>query len=97
MAVPPKTLQPESLRSNLVRAGNKMFLVVPPEPLQQGRDYEFEFHHSGKVMIDAGDRVFYVAARGNWYPMHGLQFASYDLTVPVSARSRSGGARRCGG
>jgi hypothetical protein len=76
---PAETLQPESLRSNLLRAGNKMFLVVPPEPLQQGRDYEFEFHHSGKVVIDAGDRVFYVAARGNWYPMHGLQFASYDL------------------
>jgi len=76
---PAETLQPESLRSNLLRTGNKMFLVVPPEPLQQGRDYEFEFHHSGKVVIDAGDRVFYVAARGNWYPMHGLQFASYDL------------------
>jgi hypothetical protein len=77
---PAETLQPESLRSNLLRAGNKMFLVVPPVPLQAGRDYEFEFHHAGKVVMDAGDRVFYVAARGNWYPMHGLQFASYDLT-----------------
>jgi len=77
---PAETLQPESLRSNLLRAGNRMFLVVPPEPLVAGRDYEFEFRHSGKVVIDAGDRVFYVAARGNWYPMHGLQFASYDLT-----------------
>src|SRR5580692_8736334 len=76
---PAETLQPESPRSNLLRAGNKMFLVVPAEPLVAGRDYEFEFHHSGKVVIDAGDRVFYVAARGNWYPMHGLQFASYDL------------------
>jgi hypothetical protein len=77
---PAETLQQESLRSNLLRAGNKMFLVVPAEPLVAGRDYEFEFHHSGKVVIDAGDRVFYVAARGNWYPMHGLQFATYDLT-----------------
>jgi len=77
---PAEVLQPESLRSNLVRAGNKMFLVAPAEPLQPGRDYEFEFHHSGKVIIDAGGRVFYVAARGNWYPVHDMQFASYDLT-----------------
>ncbi len=77
---PAEVLQPESLRSNLIRAGNKMFLVVPPEPMQSGRDYQFEFHHTGKVIVDAGDRVFYVAARGNWYPLHGLQFASYDLT-----------------
>jgi hypothetical protein len=77
---PAEALQPESMRSNLIRSGNKMFLVVPAEPLQRGREYEFEFHHSGKVIVDAGDRVFYVAARGNWYPIHGMQFASYDLT-----------------
>ncbi len=75
-----EVLQQESLRANLTHAGNQMFLVVPPEPLQPGRDYEFEFHHSGKVILQAGDRVFYVTARGNWYPMHNLQFASYDLT-----------------
>jgi hypothetical protein len=77
---PAESLQPESQGANLLRAGNKMFIVVPAQPLQAGRDYEFEFHHSGKVIVDAGDRVFYVAARGNWYPTHGLQFASYDLT-----------------
>jgi hypothetical protein len=75
-----ETLQPDSVRSNSIRSGNKMFLVVPAEPLQRGREYEFEFHHSGKVILDAGDRVFYVAARGNWYPIHAMQFASYDLT-----------------
>jgi hypothetical protein len=77
---PAEVLQPDSLRSNLIRGGNKMFLIVPPEPLQAGRDYEFEFHHSGKVIVDAGDRVYYVAARGNWYPVHSQQFATYDLT-----------------
>jgi hypothetical protein len=75
-----EVLQPDSVRSNLIRSGNKMFLVVPAEPLQRGREYEFEFHHSGKVIVDAGDKVFYVSARGNWYPIHGMQFASYDLT-----------------
>ena len=59
-----------------MRGGNKLFLVVPPEPLRAGREYEFEFQHSGKVIHDAGDHVYYVTARGNWYPTHGVQFAS---------------------
>jgi hypothetical protein len=74
-----EVLQSDALRVNLMRGGNNLFLVVPPEPLRQGVEYEFEFHHSGKVIHDAGDRVFYVSARGFWYPMFGEQFASYDL------------------
>jgi hypothetical protein len=74
-----EVLQSDALRVNLMRGGNNLFLVVPPEPLRQGVEYEFEFHHSGRVIHDAGDRVFYVTARGFWYPMFGQQFASYDL------------------
>jgi hypothetical protein len=74
-----EVLQSDALRFNLIRGGNNLFLVVPPEPLRAGVEYEFEFHHSGKVIHDAGDRVFYVSARGAWYPMFGEQFASYDL------------------
>jgi hypothetical protein len=77
---PAEWLQRESLRLNLTRGGNGLFLVAPPEPLRAGRDYEFEFRYAGKVIHDAGDRVFYVTARGNWYPTHGLQFATYDIT-----------------
>lgn len=76
---PAEVLQRESLRGNLSLGGNNLFVVVPPEPLRIGRTYEFEFHHTGKVIVDAGDRVFYVAARGNWYPIHRVQFATYDL------------------
>jgi hypothetical protein len=76
---PAEVLQRESLRGSLARSGNGMFLVVPREPMHAGREYEFEFHHSGKVILDAGDRVLFVTARGNWYPVHGLQFADYDL------------------
>ncbi len=75
-----EVLQGESVRVNLTRGGNNLFLVVPPEPLQPGRDYEFEFHHAGNVIHDAGDHVFYVSARANWYPAAGLRFANYDLT-----------------
>ncbi|MGB7760619.1 MAG: M1 family aminopeptidase [Bryobacteraceae bacterium] len=77
---PAEVLQRESPRGNALRAGNEMFIVAPAEPLAAGRDYEFAFEHSGKVVFDTGDRVLFVTARGNWYPTHGLQFATYDLT-----------------
>src|ERR1039457_4544174 len=78
-ARPAEVRQSDGLRINLMRGGNNLFLVVPPEPLRQGVEYEFEFHHSGRVIHEAGDRIFYVSARGFWYPMFGQQFASYDL------------------
>ena len=76
---PAEVLQREALRDDVLRGGNEMLLVIPSEALREGREYEFEFHHSGKVILDAGGRVFYVSARGNWYPVQGLQFSNYDL------------------
>jgi hypothetical protein len=76
---PAEVLQRDSVRGNLGYGGNELFLVFPPEPLRAGHVYEFEFKHSGKVVHDAGGRVFYVSARGNWYPTHNLQFAQYEL------------------
>jgi hypothetical protein len=76
---PAEVLERESLRINLTRGGNGIFLVVPAEPLRAGREYEFELKYSGKVIHDAGDRVFYVSARGNWYPVHGVRFVDFDL------------------
>jgi hypothetical protein len=77
---PAEVLQRESARGNAMRSGNEMFVVAPAEPLAAGRDYEFVFEHSGKVVFDTGDRVLFVTARGNWYPTHDLQFTTYDLT-----------------
>jgi hypothetical protein len=76
---PAEVLAAENLRFNLTRAGNNLFLVVPAEPLRAGRDYEFEFHYSGKVIHDAGEHVFYVSARGTWYPASGMSFSTFDL------------------
>jgi hypothetical protein len=78
--VPAEVLQRESLRGYLRGGGNELFLVAPAQPLAAGREYEFEFRHTGNVIHDAGDRVLYVTARGNWYPAHGLQYATFDLT-----------------
>jgi hypothetical protein len=77
---PAEWLQRESLRFNLTRGGNGMFLVMPPEPLHAGREYDFEFRYAGKMIHDAGDRVFFISGRSDWYPAHGFQFANYDLT-----------------
>jgi peptidase M1-like protein len=73
--------EPEAMRSNLIHdRGNDLFLLIPPKPLEAGREYEFEFHHEGAVIADAGNKVYAVGARGNWYPNRGSQFATFDLT-----------------
>jgi hypothetical protein len=78
---PAEVLEPESLRANLFRNdGNDLFLVVAPHPLDAGRDYEVEFHHEGAVVHDAGNHVYFVGARGSWYPNFEMRFARYDLT-----------------
>ncbi len=76
-----EVLQPESLRSNLMRNdGNELFLVVAEHPLEAGRDYELEFHHQGRVVIDAGNHVYFVGPRGSWYPNCETEFTRFDLT-----------------
>src|ERR1035437_4299330 len=52
-----EVLQAESARLNLVHGGNNLFLVAPAEPLRAGREYEFEFRHSGRVIHEAGNHV----------------------------------------
>jgi Peptidase family M1 domain len=78
--VPAEIHRGESMRSNLIlNNGNDLFLLVPARPLEAGRDYEIEFHGEGLIIANAGNRVYYVGARANWYPRAGLQFATYDL------------------
>jgi hypothetical protein len=81
---PAEILQRDSLRANIGRS-DELFLVFPPAPLRARQEYEFTFKHSGKVIRDAGDHVYYVTARGNWYPTHNLQFAQYDLQFTYPA------------
>jgi hypothetical protein len=71
----------ESFRSNLIRNnGNDLFLLVSPHPLDPAREYEIEFRGEGKVIRDAGNRVYYVGARSTWYPKSAMQYVTYDLT-----------------
>jgi hypothetical protein len=70
----------EAVRGSIIRGESSFFLVMAPAPLRAGVEHEFEFHHAGKAIVDAGDRVFYVSARGNWYPNLGPQLTTFDLT-----------------
>ncbi len=51
-----------------------------PAELDPAQPHEIEFRHEGTVISRAGEHVFFVNARGNWYPRLGLGFARYDLT-----------------
>ena len=77
---PVEVLTRDSLRSDLLRGGNGTALLVLDEPLQPGRTYELEVRHSGSVVLPAGNGVYFVGARTNWYPSHGTTFARYDMT-----------------
>ena len=39
-----------------------------------------KFVYSGFVLSDAGGGLFYVGARGTWYPNRGIAMANYDIT-----------------
>jgi hypothetical protein len=78
---PAEVFQPTSLRTGLIRGDlNQSFLVVPAKPLEPGREYKIQFHHEGDVVSDAGNDVYFVGARGSWYPNLESQFARYDIT-----------------
>ena len=94
---PAECLQRESVRTQATHGGNQVFVVAPPEPLRVGHAYEFEFRHTGRVIADAGDRVLYLSARGNWYPLHSLAIRQLRPDLPLSAGPGPGGAGRCDG
>jgi hypothetical protein len=60
--------------------GDELLLVIPPQPLEPGSEHEIEIQHEGKVVLDAGNHVYFASARGSWYPNRGLQYSSYDVT-----------------
>jgi hypothetical protein len=60
--------------------GNDLFVLAPDKPLSADKVYEVELRHEGKVITDAGNRVYFVGSRGSWFPSRDLQFATFDLT-----------------
>ena len=66
--------------SELSRRGNDLVAVVFPHPLAPGTELRLKFIYSGSVLTDAGGGLFYVGARGTWYPNRGVAMANYDVT-----------------
>jgi len=78
---PGEAFSPESLRANLMRSSdNNIVLVTAGREFPPGKPVEVELEHEGNVILRAGERVFFVGARGNWYPNRSLQFANYEAT-----------------
>jgi hypothetical protein len=78
--VPAQVLQRENLRSSLLRGSeNEVFLLALEHNLSPGL-HSIVFRQEGDVILPAGNGVYFVSARGTWYPHHGLQFATYELT-----------------
>jgi hypothetical protein len=83
---PAQLLQRETLRSTLLRGSeNEAFLVAVPHSLTPG-EHTVVFQQEGDVILPAGNGVYFVSARGTWYPHHGLQFANYELTFRCPKR-----------
>jgi hypothetical protein len=77
---PAELFRPSSLRANLFNSdSNALFLAVPAQPIDPG-EHEVTIRHEGSVITDAGNKVFAVGSRVNWYPHRGTQFSTYELT-----------------
>jgi hypothetical protein len=66
--------------SELSRKGNDVVAVVFPRLLTLGAHLQLRFAYSGSVLSNAGGGLFYVGARGTWYPNRGVTMANYDIT-----------------
>ncbi len=77
----------ESVRASAIRGGgNTTFVAITSDPVAAGTNHEIEIKHDGDVVIPAGNNVYYVTSRGNWYPRSGWEFANYDLTFRYPKR-----------
>ena len=78
---PLEFIQNEAIQgSQLSRQGNDLVAVVFPQPLSSGRQLLLRFTYAGSVLSDAGGGLFYVGARGTWYPNRGIAMSSYDIS-----------------
>lgn len=68
-------------RRQIARRGNDMLFVALPEQAVADGEYALRIAYHGNVIDDDGNGVYFVGARGSWYPnLAGVnQFASFDL------------------
>ena len=85
--VPAELMRDESQRGRITGNGEEFeFLAVAPTELAPESEHEFEFEHQGNVIATRGDGVYFVSARGSWYPHAAGQFTTFDLTFRYPKR-----------
>jgi hypothetical protein len=64
-------------------SGNDMLYVLLPHAPNAGEEFDLTLRFHGSVIRDAGNGVFFVGARGSWYPHVGdsSEFSDYDITL----------------
>ena len=65
---------------------NRPFLVIPATELAASSSHVVEFDEHGSVILPAGNDVYFVGARANWYPRVTSGLAAYDLTFRYPKR-----------
>ena len=84
---PAELLSVESERDRALRdTDNDPFLVIAPAELAPNSAHEIEFEEDGAVIAPAGNDVYFVGARANWYPQAVRGFAIFDLTFKYPKR-----------
>lgn len=61
--------------------GDDALYLILPQPSRAGESLQFHFTYHGRVISDAGNGVFYVGSRGDWYPHPAdrSDFAAYRM------------------
>lgn len=62
------------------RRSNSLVFVVLPENLEQGRPVRLAIDYEGTVISRAGENVYFVGDRGNWYPRAEPGFTEFEMT-----------------
>jgi hypothetical protein len=72
----------ELRRQDIARRGNDLLFIVFPAPTAADQENRLHITYQGTVIEDAGNGVYFVGARGSWYPhLAGSdRFTPFDLT-----------------
>jgi len=84
------------MRDSLIRGSDAAFLVISSSPLERGKSYELEFTSQGTVVQKAGNNVYFVGARENWYPNLSRPVRPLRGDLPLSQEPQPGGGGRGG-
>lgn len=83
---PAEWLRDGSARRSDVNGTEDQVVVVAAGVLPANSEHEFTFVHHGNVITTRGEGVFFVSARGSWYPHLGSEFSLYDLSFRYPKR-----------